>query len=313
MNKHQLFLLIFLSSLFSSPPGISGAMDDLNSNLKNHVIELSRNIGERNAIRYESLEKAAEYIETSFKGFGFKPESQVYGLEGRDFRNISVTLTGTHTPEEIVVIGAHYDTVPGTPGADDNASGVAGLLELARLFAGRETGRTLRFVAFTNEEPPFFRSRKMGSRVYAREARQKGEKIIAMICLEMIGYFSDEKNVQGYPLPFMKTFYPDTADFIAVVGNLRSRSLVKQVASGLKGQSGVGVESLTTFEWVPGVDFSDHYSFYKEGYPAVMITDTAFYRNVHYHMHTDTPKTLDYSSMAYVVLGLKQAILDLTE
>jgi Zn-dependent M28 family amino/carboxypeptidase len=288
-------------------------MNDLAQNLENHVVELSRNIGERNAIRYDALNKAALYIEKAFAGYGYTPESQIYELEGRPYRNIIVTRPGTGDPEKTVVVGAHYDTVPGTPGADDNASGVAGLLELARIFADREVNSTVRFVAFTNEEPPFFRTRKMGSRVFAKEARKRGEKIVGMICLEMIGYYSKEKGVQGYPLPLMRTVYPATADFVAVVGNLGSRRLVKRVKKGLQSQKEVGVESIATFTWVPGVDFSDHYSFYKEGYPAVMITDTAFYRNTHYHMHTDRAETLDYRSMAHVVLGLTQAVMDLTE
>jgi len=288
-------------------------MDDLAVNLRKHVMELSERIGERNAVRYESLNKAADYIEQRFKAFGFEPASQFYVLEGRRYRNIYVTVPGKRAPEEIIVIGAHYDTVFGTPGADDNASGVAGLLELSRLFAGESQGRTIRFAAFTNEEPPFFRTGSMGSRVYAREARAKGENILAMLCLEMIGYFSPDKGAQGYPLPLMKAFYPKTADFIAVVGNLGSRSLVNRVAESLKSRPGLGVESLSTFEWVPGVDFSDHYSFYKEGYRAVMITDTAFYRNANYHRHTDTPDTLDYASMSEVVSGLRQSILDLAQ
>ncbi len=288
-------------------------MDDLTMNLKNHVIELSERIGERNAIRYESLNKAADYIEQCFRASGFEPVSQFYVLEGRKYRNIYVTVPGSSAPEEIIVVGAHYDTVFGTPGADDNASGVAGILELSRLFAGESPGRTIRFVAFTNEEPPFFRTGNMGSRVYAREARAKGENIAAMLCLEMIGCFSGKKGAQGYPLPLMNAFYPETADFIAVVGNLRSRELVKEVEKSMKRHRGVGVESLATFEWVPGVDFSDHYSFYKEGYPAVMITDTAFYRNANYHMGTDTAETLHYPSMAHVVLALRESLLDLAK
>lgn len=311
--KHLLFVLTLLVVMNFSSPVLPGDMNDLTETLQKHVEVLSKEIGERNYIRYESLNQAAAYIERTFREFGYHPESQFYDWQGRKYRNIFVTRSGDSIPEEIIVVGAHYDSVIGTPGADDNASGVAGLLELARFFADLEPKRTVRFAAFTNEEPPFFRTRNMGSRIFAGEARQKGEKIVAMVCLEMIGYFSDRKGAQGYPLPFMDNFYPDTADFIAVVGNLRSRSLVREVARGLKSQSAVGVESLATFEWVPGVDFSDHYSFYKEGYPAVMVTDTAFYRNAHYHMPTDTARTLHYPSMAQVVLGLRQSILDLAE
>ncbi len=288
-------------------------MNRLADKLMSHVTVLSEEIGERNAGRYSALERAGAYIEESFRQMGYAPESQFYELEGRPYRNIYVTLPGNRLPEEFIVVGAHYDTVPGTPGADDNASGVAGLLELAGLFAGKTQARTLRFIAFTNEEPPYFRSRKMGSRVYARAARERGEKITAMLCLEMIGYFSDQKGSQSYPLPLMRLAYPDAANFIAVVGDLRSRTLVKRVARGLASQTGVGVESLATFTFVPGIDFSDHYSFYKEGYRAVMITDTAFYRNTHYHMSSDRAATLDYRAMAHVVEGLRHSLLDLAE
>ncbi len=288
-------------------------MNALADRLTSHVTVLSEEIGERNAIRYRALERAAQYIDETFRGMGYAPESQFYELEGRPYRNIYVTLPGALAPQEFVIVGAHYDTVPGTPGADDNASGVAGLLELARFFAGMTQGKTIRFIAFTNEEPPYFRSRKMGSRVYARAARERGEKITAMLCLEMIGYFSDEKGSQSYPLPLMGLAYPDAANFIAVVGDLRSRGLVKRVAQGLKSQSRVGVESLATFTFVPGIDFSDHYSFYKEGYRAVMITDTAFYRNTHYHMASDRAGTLDYGAMAHVVEGLRHSVLDLAK
>jgi Zn-dependent M28 family amino/carboxypeptidase len=311
MIKAVLLIILCCSFLDLFSPLIYAGMDDLTQNLQEHVIELSQNIGERNFIRYESLNRAAEYIERAFQENGYLPESQSYELEGKEYRNIFAVLKGKRAPEEIIVVGAHYDTVIGTPGADDNASGVAGLLELAKFFSGRDLGRTVQFVAFTNEEPPFFRTQEMGSRIFAKEARQKKKKIVAMLCLEMIGYYSGSKGGQGYPLPLMKIMYPDTADFIAVVGNLQSRALVRQVEKGMKSQTGIGVESISTFGWVPGVDFSDHYSFYKEGFSAVMITDTAFYRNSNYHMHSDTANTLDYTSMAHVVLGLRQAILDL--
>ena len=309
----HLSAIVFHGVLFVLWPLAAAAdMSELSLDLKNHVVKLSRQIGERNFIRYEALNDAAVYIEDRFAEYGYRPESQVYTLEGREYRNIIATRPGSGTPAETVVVGAHYDTVPGTPGADDNASGVAGLLELARIFAEKRPTKTIRFVAFTNEEPPFFRTRRMGSRVFAKKAREEGERIAAMLCLEMIGFYSKEKGSQGYPLPFMRTIYPSTADFISVVGNLGSRSLVKRVARGLKSRKEIGVESIATFSWVPGVDFSDHYSFYKEGFRAVMITDTAFYRNPHYHMGTDTAETLDYGSMAQVVLGLTEAIVDLS-
>jgi Zn-dependent M28 family amino/carboxypeptidase len=310
-GKVLLSVSIVVCVLSPTIPLLFGEMKELKERLADHVLKLSEDIGERNSIRYTALNRAAGYIEETLKAFGYHPERQVYFWEGREYRNIIATRTGNASPEEIIVIGAHYDTVTGTPGADDNASGVAGLLELARTFQGKTCERTLQWVGFTNEEPPFFRTRHMGSRVFAKRARAAHEKIVAMLCLEMIGYFAQEQGSQEYPLPFMKAFYPDQGDFISVVGNLSSRSLVKQVAACLKNSSEIGVESIATFSWVPGVDFSDHYSFYREGYRAVMITDTAFYRNSRYHRADDRVNTLDYASMAQVVTGLREVVLEL--
>ena len=196
----------------------------------------------------------------------------------------------------------------GTPGADDNASGIAGLLELARLFADEAPEKTIQFVAFTLEEPPLFRSKYMGSYVYAQSLHQNGKDIEGMICLEMIGYFTDEPGSQVFPLPFFRWIYPTVGNFITLVGNLQSKSFLKRVEQGFKDGSNLPVETLATVSFVPGVDFSDHRSFWKFGYNAVMVTDTAFYRNPQYHGMGDMPEILDYERMAEVVLGLKHAI-----
>ena len=172
--KKAVFILTCFWVIHSFAGDLSAEMDDLVRQLKVHVTELAQKIGERNFLRYESLNQAAEYIETSFKDFGYQTKSQIYTLEGREYRNITVTLSGQRAPEDIVVVGAHYDTVPGTPGADDNASGVAGLLELARRFAGKKNNRTVQFVAFTNEEPPLFPYSKDGESCFCQRVPAAG-------------------------------------------------------------------------------------------------------------------------------------------
>lgn len=275
------------------------------------VEQLAGTIGPRSLAQPASLEQAALYIEERLAELGYSVERQPYEAPGEHpVRNLIVEKTGREQPEKIILLGAHYDTVPLTPGADDNASGVAGLLELARLLKPYANRRTIRLVAFTCEEPPYFKSRWMGSRVHAREARRRGDDIIAMVSLEMIGFF-DESIAQGFPLPLMRYFYPNTADFVGVVGNLFQRSLVTQVREAMRGGGDIGVESIATVRILPGLDWSDHGSFWHEGYPAVMVTDTAFYRSPHYHSYSDTPETLNYEAFAEVVKGLYQAVLEL--
>ncbi|MEN6488099.1 MAG: M28 family peptidase [Smithella sp.] len=281
--------------------------------LYQHVQHLSVHIGSRSIYEHEKLIKTEEYIYSTLEKMGYKPQRQKVPYKDRFYNNVIVTLSGKEAPEETVLIGAHYDTVSGTPGADDNASGVAMLLESARILREFSPRRTIRLVFFALEEPPVFRSRYMGSAVYARQAKERGEKIVAMLCFEMLGYFSEEKSAQTYPIPVMHLFYPDRPDFIGVVGNLDSRKLAKQVARYLKKHSSIPVETLVTVSAVPGVDFSDHKSFWDEGYPAVMITDTAFYRNPNYHSSTDTIDTLDFDRMKMLLKGLVETIKALSD
>jgi Zn-dependent M28 family amino/carboxypeptidase len=280
-------------------------MEFLEKHLEEHTQILSVGIGERGMDSYENIRAAGEYIERIFKKYNYSIESQGYLFDGREFRNIIATQAGRDLPSEVILVGAHYDTVPGSPGADDNASGVAGMLELARLFWGYPTARTLKFVAFCNEENGL-----VGSQVYARRARELREKIVVMISLEMIGYYTDQTLSQRYP-PGLRYFYPDTGDFIGVVGHLRFSNLVRKVKSALVKNCSVPVESLSGVGFIHGVNFSDHASFWREGYPALMITDTAFYRNPHYHTPSDTPETLDFRRMAEVVKGLYHAVISL--
>lgn len=280
--------------------------------LYGHVERLSVKIGSRSVYEYDELTAAKEYILSSLKAMGHTPVLQDYPYRDRIFSNIIVSIPGKTDPGDIVLIGAHYDTVAGTPGADDNASAVALLLEMCRLLRHETPERTLRLVFFTLEEPPVFRSDFMGSAVHAREARSRQENIVAMISLEMLGYYSDEKGGQSFPFPLMSLIYPTTPDFVAVVGNLSSRGLVNNIASSMRKTGGIGVETLSTFSFVPGIDFSDHRSFWKMDYPAVMITDTAFYRNPNYHTEKDTIDTLDFTRMSALLPALVQAAKDLS-
>lgn len=276
---------------------------DLDGRLRGHVWELAERIGERNAWKYRQLQEAASYIGAHLAAAGLEVSRHPYRIADQEFVNVVGERRGRDKPEEIVMIGAHYDSVRGSPGADDNASGVAGVLELARLSAQRTCPRTVRFVAFVNEEPPFFQTQQMGSRVYADECQRRGDRIVAMLSLEMLGYYSDEPGSQNYPFP-LSWFYPDTANFIAVVGNRASRLLVRELVAGLKASSAIPVESIAAFEFIAGVDFSDHASFWRHGIPAAMITDTAFNRYAAYHTAEDMPEKLDYARMAQVVEGL---------
>lgn len=278
--------------------------------LRGHVSHLAGEIGSRNVFRPDALHAAADYIRREWATQNYPVNSQYYQAKGVKSENLEVRRIGKTKPEEIILVGAHYDTVQGTPGADDNASGIAALLELTRLFATIETARTLRFVAFVNEEPPFFFWGRMGSGVYAEAAKARGENIRLMISLEMLGSYSEQPGSQSYP-PLLRYFYPDRANFIAMVSNRASRNELHQLVAAFKSHSDFPVESLATFEFIPGVAWSDHLSFWREGYPAIMVTDTAFYRNPTYHTADDTPEKLNYPAMARVVEGLFRALMGL--
>jgi hypothetical protein len=279
----------------------------LEGNLKGHVTMLAGTIGERNTQRYQELRRAEEYIRGRFTALGFRVHEQSYPADGKQVKNIWVEVQGTRRQQEIVVVGAHYDSPPGSPGADDNASGTAALLELARLLREAKPARTLRFVAFVNEEPPFFQTDLMGSRVYAAEAARRKEKITAMLSLESIGYFDETPGSQRYPFP-LSLLFPDTGDFIGFVGSFGGRSFLRRTVGSFRGTSLFPSEGVAAPEFFAGIGWSDHWSFWQEGYPAVMVTDTAPFRNPHYHESTDTPDRLDYGRLARVTAGLGRVV-----
>lgn len=302
------FLKISLLILFVAVYVNASAMDILETNLKSHVKHLSETIGTRTYQETEKLNRAADYIEEKFRSYKCNVKRQSFGHGNNTYYNIEAEVKGTSTGDGIIVVGAHYDTAWGTPGADDNASGVAGLLELSRLTSEKPLPLTVRFVAFALEEPPFFRTKNMGSYVYAESLKNEAADVKGMIALEMLGYFCDKKGCQYYPLPFFRWFYPDRGNFLAFVGNIRSRRFTLKMKKAFQKSSSLPVESLNTISLVPGVDFSDHLSFWRFGYPAFMITDTAFYRNPHYHGYGDRAETLDYKRMAEFVKGFYKAV-----
>ena len=282
----------------------------LEQRLRAHVEALAAGIGERNAWRPQALHAAAAYIRNAWSDLGYEVTAQGYEAEGTRCENLSIEIAGRVPHTGIVLAGAHYDTVVGSPGANDNASGVAGILELARLLRDVETTATLRLVAFVNEEPPFFYFGRMGSGVYAEAARARGDDIRIMLSLEMLGCYSDQPGSQRYP-PLLRWFYPDRGNFIGFVANLRSRAALRRLARAFAAHSDFPLQTLVSPSLVPGVAWSDQLSFWRQGYAAVMVTDTAFYRYPHYHQTTDTPEKLDYARMASVVDGLAKALAEL--
>jgi hypothetical protein len=267
------------------------------------VQTLAGDIGERNVFRPRALQDAADFITREWRAQGYDVTPQVYEVGGLGCANLEVTRRGTRRPEAIVLIGAHYDSVMGSPGADDNASGVAALLALSQRLAEAQPRLTVRFVAFVNEEPPFFQSDDMGSAVYARRARERGDDIRLMLSLETIGYHTDAPGSQHHP-PFLGLCYPDRGNFIAFVSNLGSRRLLRRTVALFRAHSTFAVERLAAPALIPGVSWSDHQSFWQQRYPALMVTDTAFYRYPHYHAPDDTPHKLNYDALARIVDGL---------
>ena len=279
----------------------------LEARLRRHVEALAGDIGERHVGRPRALHAAENFIAGELAALGYDVARQTYVAQGVDSSNLEATVPGASRASEIVLVGAHYDTVPGSPGADDNGSGVAGLIEIARALREARPARTVKLVAFVNEEPPFFYFGEMGSRVYARAARRRGDDIRVMLSLEMLGCYNDAAGSQEYP-PLFGYFYPEAGNFIAFVSNLRSRRALREVVRAFKGGSDFPAEKLASPGIVPGVSWSDQLSFWREGYPGVMVTDTAFYRYRHYHQATDTPDRIDYARMAKVVEGLAKAV-----
>jgi Zn-dependent M28 family amino/carboxypeptidase len=291
-------------------PPLSKAQIELRDALKQDV-EAIAGFGARNTVYYENLTQTKEYLAKGLATIGYSVEMQTYQALGQSFANLIVEIKGKSRPQDIVVIGAHYDSAFNAPAANDNGSGVAAVIELAKLYAQRQPERTLRFVLFANEEPPFNWTDDMGSLVYAKRCKERKENILAMLSLETIGYYSDEPNSQRYPQPLDK-LYPSTGNFIGFVSNLESRELLRVAIVSFRRHAQFPSEGAALPNALPGVGWSDHWSFWQVGYKAIMVTDTAPFRYPYYHTEQDTPDKLDYDRFVRVVDGIDQVIADLT-
>lgn len=295
----------------SASTGTATSLAGLEQRLRRHVDVLARDIGERNVGRRpEALRAAARYIGEVWRGQGLAVTEETFSVGGQLVANLVAEQPGTNPGAGVLLVGAHYDTAAGTPGANDNASGVAVLLELPAALAGARRARTVRYVAFVNEELPYFATADMGSRVHARGARRRGENVAGMVSLETIGYYTQAPRSQAYPFP-LDRLYPSTGNFLAVVGNVRSRGLVRDFLRHFMAATDFPVEGAATLESVPGVGWSDHWSFWQEGYPAIMLTDTAPFRYPQYHGSQDLPDRLawpDFARAAHGIIAAVQAL-----
>jgi Zn-dependent M28 family amino/carboxypeptidase len=262
-------------------------------NTKKIISFLASETGERTLNKYENLIQSGEFIKNYFLQYGHEVREESYSVQSKKVSNIITEIKGYEEPEKIIILGAHYDTVEGSPGADDNASAVAGLLEIYRLTSKFKFKKTVRFVSFTLEEPPYFSTKNMGSMVHARGCKSRKEKIDLMVCLEMIG-FADKKNIQKFPNDEIKKKYPSSGDFLVVAAAPSMREYVYAWKKIYNSHSKHKIYDLIAPASFRGIDLSDHASFNKHGFPAIMITDTSFYRNENYHQKSDTADTINH-------------------
>jgi Zn-dependent M28 family amino/carboxypeptidase len=306
-------ILLIIVAVMTVRPTDASAAPDLAERMRQHVVAVASD--EHNTGTPVQLERAAAYIETALARAGYTPSRQEYTAAGQRVRNIEVAVGNVakgQRPERIFIVGAHYDSAPGAPGANDNGSGTAAVLELARLLKTMQprAGTEVRFVFFVNEEPPFFMGQEMGSMVHAAELKRQGQKVAGALVLETMGYYTDAPNSQQLP-PGLEGRYPSTGNFIAFVGTLESSGLVRDALAAFRAASDFPAHGLAAPAHTTGVTLSDHTSYNRHGYPALMITDTAFMRYPYYHTAQDTPDKLDYESMARVVTGLSKTIVAL--
>ncbi len=300
-------LLCTLAGCVAEPPGVKPMdlnRDEIKANLLAHLTYLSKNLGDRSVYQPGNLKAAEDYVFENFSRMGYTLRRQTFICERQEVSNV---IAGDQSPDGYYILGAHFDTVAGTPGADDNASGVAVLLEAARLARGLKLPRAWTFIGFTTEEPPAFFTPYMGSRVYAKRARKQQDKILGMLCLEMVGYYRQEPGSQSLPFTLKLMGFPTTGNFIGLVSDGRSKPLMQRLDKAIK--QGCRLPTVALSVPLGGyllqeVRLSDHANFWDEGYPAIMLTDTAFFRNPHYHGPGDVLENLDLEAMTELTLGL---------
>lgn len=298
------------TSFTGDPPPLTQREDETSRSLRRDIEKLAGGVGVRSFMQPKKLGDSVAWLMDELNAAGYPAIEQVWVPGETPTPNLEVTVPGTTRAGEIIVVGAHYDSFYQTPGADDNASGVAATLELARRFATNPKPRTIRFLFFVNEEPPHFQQETMGSLVYARRCRERRENIRAMLSLEAIGYFDNTAGSQQYPPPF-SWFYPDRGNFVAFVGDLGSRPLLHESLASFRSHASVPSEGVAAPASIAGVGWSDHWSFWQAGYQAVMVTGTATFRNPHYHKPTDTADRLDYATLSRTISALERTITNL--
>ncbi|HQL80970.1 MAG TPA: M28 family peptidase [Spirochaetota bacterium] len=296
-------------------PQLSNASREKNQVLRNArdiLHYLSVELGERTIRKYQNLEQARDYIKDYFSRYGYKPREETYTAAGVKVSNVIAEIPGTEFPGSIILVGAHYDTIEDTPGADDNTSGIAALLEIYRLLAVRRYRKTVRFVAFTLEEPPFFSTELMGSMVNAVNCRKRKDSIELMVCLEMVG-FASRRCPQDYPLNHKHKEYPVCGNYISVISLPSNADSVYRWKKIYNNHARCKIFEYIGPASIPGMDLSDHMSFIRSGYPAIMISDTGFYRNKNYHSPDDTIDTINFKFMADVIVDSTAALRDVLD
>jgi len=297
-------------SFRGSVPPLSEEESQLREELRHELTVLAEDIGERNiSRRYEQMVLAAEFIERSLSNAGYEVCRQEIMDGEKLVWNVIAERAGSRQPDEVLVVGAHYDTVPGSPGANDNGSAVVANLALARAFTEIDPARTVRFVFFVNEESPYYMTQTMGSLRYAEKCRAGGEKVVGMLALETIGCYLQQAGSQRFPVPALSYLYPTVGNFVAVVGNVRSRRLVHQVIRGLR-RVPFPSQGMAAPHFLKDIFRSDHAAFWHCGYPALMVTDTANFRYPHYHTAEDTVDKINFTALARVVTGLRESVLE---
>lgn len=305
--------VLVLLAMVTVNPGAAAPDLPLAARLRAHVSAIASS--EHNTATPAELERAARYIESVLRAEGYAVRRQEYRAGGQMVRNIEVSVANVAPkakPARIFIVGAHYDSAPGAPGANDNGSGTAAVLELSRLLKDMRPsqGTEVKFVFFVNEEPPWFKGEEMGSMQHARRLHDEGQNVAGALVLETIGWYTQQRHSQQLP-PGMEKRFPDTGNFIAFVGTLESSRLVQDALSAFRAASDFPAHGLAAPAYVQGMTLSDHSSYNRFGYPAIMITDTAFMRYPYYHTAEDTPDKLDYDSTARVVQGLARTIMAL--
>lgn len=301
---------LFFLFCFVSATCLAETISDT-SLVKKHLIEITKKIGNRDYSSVENLNKTANYIHENFNKYADSTWFQEYEVTGQKFKYKNVICSFGIQNKERIIVGAHYDVCDVQEGADDNASGVVGLLELARLLKGQKLNYRIDLVAYSLEEPPYFRSDVMGSYIHAKHLFDNKIPVKGMVCLEMIGYFKDERKTQDYPLGLFKLFYGGKGNYITLVKKIGTGGFTRKFIRSYKDTKALRTKKFSGPKWVPGIDFSDHLNYWKFGFSALMITDTSFYRNPNYHQKTDTMETLDINRMAKVIDGVFQSLLKL--